>query len=195
MPDSRRAELEANNAAQRASIAENAAVIDEAQTNIDNATANNEQQSDSIVTNQGVLTENSDAFTANSNELGAPVVADNDPETAVDQNFLDANAEIQAETTLTILSEEETNALFDGAEPGLVDSFVEVDETVTELSEEQTEALFEAGDPTVVDEFENSNIEQDLPVLSPEEVDEAIANAGIDVDAEIERAAAESAEQ
>jgi uncharacterized small protein (DUF1192 family) len=84
--------------------------------------------------------------------------------------------------------------LFDGAEPGLVDSFVEVDETVTELSEEQTEALFEAGDPTVVDEFENSNIEQELPVLSPEEVDEAIANAGIDVDDEIERAAAEGVE-
>ena len=222
LPDSRRAELEANNAAQRASIAENAAVIDEAQTNIDNATANNEQQTDSILTNQGVVGENSEAFTANGSELGAPVVADNDPETAVDQNFLDANAEVQAETTLTILSEEETNALFDGAEPGLVDSFVEVDETVTEnvdpgddpaleepvedtfvevdetvteLTEEQTEALFEAGDPTVVDEFENSNIEQDLPVLSPEEVDEAIANAGIDVDAEIERAAAESAEQ
>ena len=221
LPDSRRAELEANNAAQRASIAENAAVIDEAQNNIDNATVNNEQQSDSIVTNQGVLTENSDAFTANSQNLNAPVVADNDPETAVDQNFLDANAEVQSETTLTILSEEETNALFDGAEPGLVDSFVEVDETVTEnvdpgddpaleepvedtfvevdetiteLTEEQTEALFEAGDPTVVDEFENSNIEQDLPVLSPEEVDEAIANAGIDVDAEIERAAAEGVE-
>jgi hypothetical protein len=47
------------------------------------------------------------------------------------QNFLDANAEVQSETTLTILSEDETNALFDGAEPGLVDSFVEVDETVT----------------------------------------------------------------
>jgi len=194
LPDSRRAELEANNAAQRASIAENAAVIDEAQTNIDNATANNEQQTDSILTNQGVIGENSEAFTANGSELGAPVVADNDPQTAVDQNFLDANAEIQAETTLTILSEEETNALFDGAEPGLVDSFVEVDATATELTEEQTEALFEAGDPTVVDEFENSNIEQDLPVLSPEEVDEAIANAGIDVDAEIERAAAEGVE-
>jgi hypothetical protein len=194
LPDDRRAELEANNAAQRASIAENAAVIDEAQNNIDSATINNEQQSDSILTNQGVIGENSEAFTANGSELGAPVVADNDPETAVDQNFLDANAEVQSETTLTILSEEETNALFDGAEPGLVDSFVEVDETVTELTEEQTEALFEAGDPTVVDEFENSNIEQDLPVLSPEEVDEAIANAGIDVDAEIERAAAEGVE-
>jgi len=130
LPDSRRAELEANNAAQRASIAENAAVIDEAQTNIDNATANNEQQTDSILTNQGVIGENSEAFTANGSELGAPVVADNDPQTAVDQNFLDANAEIQAETTLTILSEEETNALFDGAEPGLVSNFVDANEPV-----------------------------------------------------------------
>lgn len=183
LPDSRRAELETNNAAQRASIAENAAVIDEAQTNIDNATANNEQQTDSILTNQGVIGENSEAFTANGSELGAPVVADNDPQTAVDQNFLDANAEVQAETTLTILSEEETNALFDGAEPGLVDSFVEVDATATELSEEETAALFEAGDPTVVDEFENidaqirdnENALQEPDQLSPEEVDEYLA--------------------
>ena len=183
LPDSRRAELLANNAAQRASIAENAAVIDEAQNNIDNATANNEQQTDSILTNQGVIEENSDAFTANGSELGAPVVADNDPETAVDQNFLDANAEVQSETTLTILSEEETNALFDGAEPGLVDSFVEVDATATELSEEETAALFEAGDPTVVDEFENidaqirdnENALQEPDQLSPEEVDEYLA--------------------
>ncbi len=72
------------------------------------------------------MKQNSEAFAANGSDLGAPVVANNDPQTAVDQNFLDANAEIQAETTLTILSEEETNALFDGAEPGLVDSFVEV---------------------------------------------------------------------
>lgn len=79
LPDDRRAELEANNAAQRASIAENAAVIDEAQANIDSATANNEQQTDSIITNQGVIGENSEAFTANGSEIGAPVVADNDP--------------------------------------------------------------------------------------------------------------------
>jgi len=162
LPDSRRAELEANNAAQRASIAENAAVIDEAQTNIDSATANNEQQTDSIITNQGVVGENSEAFTANSSELGAPVVADNDPETAVDQNFLDANAEVQAETTLTILSEEETNALFDGAEPGLVDSFVEVDETVTELTEEETAALFDGTEAAV---------EPEESVFDPENVD------------------------
>ena len=150
LPDDRRAELEANNAAQLATIAENAAVIDQAQTNIDNATANNERQQASIQTNLGVIAENSDAFTANSNELGAPVVADNDPETAVDQNFLDANAEVQSETTLTILSEEETNALFDGAEPGLVDSFVEVDETVTELTEEETAALFDGTDTELI---------------------------------------------
>ena len=162
LPDSRRAELEANNAAQRASIAENAAVIDEAQTNIDSATANNEQQTDSIITNQGVVGENSEAFTANSSELGAPVVADNDPETAVDQNFLDSNAEVQAETTLTILSEEETNALFDGAEPGLVDSFVEVDETVTELTEEETAALFDGTEAAV---------EPEESVFDPENVD------------------------
>ena len=300
LPDSRRAELEANNAAQRASIAENAAVIDEAQTNIDNATANNERQADSILTNQGVIGENSAAFTANGDELGAPVgvdvdaaiaaaaaegtdaplilspqevddeiaaqqaetnaqtaedaaalypgtdntnlknineasgaiaqneagianaqdiiaqnnaeladpnisderraeleannasqenyirlaedntaenelviesnadafaagggdpdsgqgpdavVADNDPETAVDQNFLDANAEVQSETTLTILSEEETNALFDGAEPGLVNNFVEVDATATELTEEETAALFDGTDTELI---------------------------------------------
>jgi len=157
LPDSRRAELEANNAAQRASIAENAAVIDEAQTNIDNATANNEQQTDSILTNQGVIGENSEAFAANGSDLGAPVVANNDPQTAVDQNFLDANAEVQSETTLTILSEEETNALFDGAEPGLVDSFVEVDATATELTEAETEALFAAEQPVVDQNFIDAN--------------------------------------
>jgi len=150
LPDDRRAELEANNAAQRASIAENATVIDEAQTNIDNATANNERQTDSILTNQGVIAENSDAFTANSENLGAPVVANTDPATAVDQNFLDANAEVQSDTTLTILSEEETNALFDGAEPGLVDSFVESDLTITELTEEETAALFDGTETELI---------------------------------------------
>ena len=276
LPDDRRAELEANNAAQRASIAENAAVIDEAQTNIDNATANNERQTDSILTNQGVIAQNSDAFTANSENLGAPVVANTDPATAVDQNFLDANAEVQSDTTLTILSEEETNALFDGAEPGLVDNFVESDLTITELTEEETAALFESGDPAAVDQnlidanaepqsFDPQAVDQNLldanaapqsfdpqavdqnfvdanadpqnaivdqnlidanaepqnfdpeavdefagvdeqiranendlqepPLLSPEEVDAEIANAGIDVDAEIARAAAEGADQ
>jgi len=55
---------------------------------------------------------------------------------------------------------------------------------------------------SAVDEFTNIDEQialeaalQEPSVLSPEEVDEAIANAGIDVDDEIERAAAEAAEQ
>jgi|APGre2960657404_1045060.scaffolds.fasta_scaffold06929_2 hypothetical protein len=197
LPDSRRAELEANNAAQRASIAENAAVIDEAQTNIDNATANNEQQTDSILTNQGVIEENSEAFVANGSELGAPVDVDVDAAIAaaaangsdaplilspqevddeiaaaagtdaplilspqeVDDEIAAAAVDpiVESETTLTILTEEETNALFDGAEPGLVNNFVEVDATATELTEAQTEALFDAEQPVVDQNFIDAN--------------------------------------
>ena len=149
LPDSRRAELEANNAAQRASIAENAAVIDEAQTNIDSATANNEQQTDSILTNQGVIGENAEAFVANGDELGAPVDVDVDAAIAaaaaegsdaplilspqeVDDEIAAAAVDpiVEAETTLTILSEEETNALFDGADPALVSNFVDANTPV-----------------------------------------------------------------
>jgi hypothetical protein len=197
LPDSRRAELEANNAAQRASIAENAAVIDEAQTNIDNATANNEQQTDSILTNQGVIEENSEAFVANGSELGAPVDVDVDAAIAaaaadgsdaplilspqevddeiaaaagtdaplvlspqeVDDEIAAAAVDpvVEAETTLTILSEEETNALFDGADPALVNNFVEVDATATELTEAQTAALFDAEQPVVDQNFIDAN--------------------------------------
>jgi hypothetical protein len=197
LPDDRRAELLANNAAQRASIAENAAVIDEAQNNIDEATANNEQQTNSIITNQGVIAENSEAFAANGDELGAPVDPVDDP--GLDQPTNDPI--VESETTLTILSEEETNALFDGAEPGLVDNFVEVDATATELTEEQTAALFAADpnvlaaneapanfDPEAVDEFggidaqiaANENELQEPPLLSPEEVDAELAAAAAD---------------
>ena len=149
LPDDRRAELEANNAAQRASIAENAAVIDEAQTNIDNATANNEQQTDSILTNQGIVGENSEAFAANGSELGAPVDVDVDAAIAaaaaegsdaplilspqeVDDEIAAAAVDpiVESETTLTILSEEETNALFDGADPALVSNFVDANTPV-----------------------------------------------------------------
>jgi histidyl-tRNA synthetase len=65
LPESRRAELEANNAAQLASIAENAAIIDEAQNNIDQSTANNEKQVNSILENQYVATENAAAYRIN----------------------------------------------------------------------------------------------------------------------------------
>jgi hypothetical protein len=197
LPDDRRAELEANNAAQRASIAENAAVIDEAQTNIDNATANTEQQQASIEVNQTVVVENSEAFVANGDELGAPVDVDVDAAIAaaaaegtdaplilspqevddeiaaaagtdaplilspqeVDDEIFNAAVDpvVESETTLTILSEEETNALFDGAEPGLVDSFVEVDATATELTEAETEALFAAEQPVVDQNFIDAN--------------------------------------
>ena len=151
LPDSRRAELEANNAAQRASIAENAAVIDEAQTNIDNATANNEQQTDSILTNQGVIAENAEAFAANGDELGALVVTDDDPALAppVDQNFIDANAEPQ-----------DVDPVDDPAlEEPVEDIFVEADETVTELTEEETAALFDGTEPV-----EDIFVEADDPV-------------------------------
>ena len=149
LPDSRRAELEANNAAQRASIAENAAVIDEAQNNIDNATANNEQQTDSILTNQGVIAENAEAFVANGDDLGAPVDVDVDAAIAaaaaegsdaplilspqeVDDEIAAAAVDpvVESETTLTILTEEETNALFDGADPALVSNFVDANTPV-----------------------------------------------------------------
>ena len=103
LPNSRRVELEANNAAQRASIAENAAVIDEAQNNIDNATANNEQQTDSILTNQGVIGENLEAFSANGSELGAPVVADNDP---FEQRRLELEQEADQERAVELTPEE-----------------------------------------------------------------------------------------
>jgi len=175
LPDDRRAELEANNASQRASIAENAAVIDEAQNNIDNATANTEQQQASIEVNQTVVVENSEAFVANSDELGAPVDVDVDaaiaaaaaegtdaplilsPQEVDDEIAAAADPIVESETTLTILTEEETNALFDGADPALVNSFVEVDATATELSEEQTEALFAAEQPVVDQNFIDAN--------------------------------------
>jgi len=176
LPADRRALLEANNAAQLATIAENASVIDRAQTNIDNATDNNNRQLTSVEINQAVIVENSDAFTANNQNLNALVVADNDPETAVDQNFLDANAEVQAETTLTILSEEETNALFDGADPNLVDSFVEADVTVTELTEAETAALFESRDPAAVDQnFIDANTAPEN--FDPQAVDQNLLDA------------------
>ena len=92
LSDARRAELEANNAAQYASIAQNAAVIDEAQTNIDNATANNARQTESIQTNQGIVAENSAAFTINSKGVGAgptQVSALEDPAT---ENVFDPGA-------------------------------------------------------------------------------------------------------
>jgi hypothetical protein len=168
LPADRRAELEANNAAQRASIAENAAVIDEAQNNIDDATANNEQQADSIITNQGVIEANSEAFSASGDELGAPVIVDDDP--ALEAQFPPEEEIVEVTETSTSLSEEELAALFDGAEEAGADPIVEVDETATSLSEEELAALFdgaeEAADPVVeVDETATSLSEEELAAL------------------------------
>jgi hypothetical protein len=171
LSDERRAELEANNAAQRASIAQNAAVIDEAQNNIDDAISNNDRQQASIETNQTSIAENAEAFTANNNNLNAPVDPFDDPELA--QTIDDPI--VEADVTLTILSEEETNALFDGVEPGLVDNLVAVEP-----------ANFE---PTAVDEFTNIDeqvaleaVLQEPPLLTPEQVDAELATAAAEAD-------------
>jgi hypothetical protein len=93
LPDSRRAELEANNAAQLASIAENAAVIEEAQNNIDSATANNEAQQASILENETVALANADAFVAANNDGAGPtqVSALVDPGLEIPQVTLEEN--------------------------------------------------------------------------------------------------------
>ena len=171
LPDDRRAELLANNAAQRASIAQNAAVIDEAQTNIDSAVSNNDRQQESIETNQASIADNAEAFTANNNNLNAPVDPFDDPELV---QPTDAPV-VEADTTLTILSEEETNALLAGADPALVNNFVAVEP-----------ANFE---PTAVDEFTNIDEQvaleaaiQEPPLLTPEQVDAELAAAAAEAD-------------
>ena len=123
LPDDRRAELEANNAAQLDSIAQNAAVIDQAQNNIDASTANNEQQANAILENQYVVDENAEAFKINTtggvDENGDPV-----NNTANDPEFNDyGSPEYNAATDGPLtdpgtqeLTEEETAALFDEAE-------------------------------------------------------------------------------
>ena len=94
LPDDRRAELEANNAEQRASIIQNAAVIDEAQNNIDTATANNEKQQASIQTNEMVAQENADAFVINNDGAGpTQVSAFEDPAAAAAERNDAANVD------------------------------------------------------------------------------------------------------
>jgi hypothetical protein len=121
--DDRRAELEANNAAQFASIAQNAAVIDEAQANIDEATANNEQQVDTILENQYVVSENAEAYRINTtggvDENGDPVGNTADDPEYDDYGAPEYVAETDGPLTTTVaqeLTEAETAALFDEAE-------------------------------------------------------------------------------
>ena len=139
LPDSRRAELEANNAAQYASIAENAAVIDEAQNNIDSATANNDQQTDSILTNQGVIAQNSDGFAANIEGAGpTEVSALEDPGAAAAESVFDPGQTFNADG----------ESVFN---PGAVDPAQDIGEQVFDPGE-----TINAGEESV---FDPANVE------------------------------------
>jgi len=193
LPDDRRAELVANNAAQRASIAENAAIIDEAQANIDAATANNEQQVDSILENQNVVAQNAEAFQINTSggvdENGDPV-----NNTANDPEFNNYGApEYNAETDGPLtdpgtqeLTEEETAALFDEAEatieaPPIEDALVEADQDPeiaaaeaaanAELIADPDVTVPEDVDPDDDPEIPTATLEPDPDVTVPEDVD------------------------
>ena len=77
--DERRAELEANNSEQYASIAENAQYIDDTTAVIDGAEENNKQQQEYIQENQVAAQESQDAFAANNSDLNGDVDANQDP--------------------------------------------------------------------------------------------------------------------
>ena len=179
LPDSRRAELEANNAAQRASIAENAAVIDEAQNNIDNATTNNEQQTDSILTNQGVIGENAEAFAINNNSadptrvsaLEDPGIQENvfdpgvgppqsesvfDPRQDVGENVFDPGATFNGPATEESVFDPRQDVGENVFDPGETQGLGPPISTTTQtLTDEETAALFD-GDPNVVTPAEQS---------------------------------------
>ena len=154
LPDSRRAELEANNAAQRASIAENAAVIDEAQNNIDNATANNERQTDSILTNQGVIGENSEAFAINNNNGANPTQVSALEDPGIQENVFDPGVGPPQSESVFDPRQDVGENVFD---PGATfnDLGPPISTTTQTLTDEETAALFD-GDPNVVTPAERS---------------------------------------
>jgi hypothetical protein len=189
LPDSRRAELEANNAAQRDAILQNAAVIDEAQTNIDSATANIDQQQASIQQNQTVIEQNAAGFAANDGSL--LIQDDGVPEAIADP----ADSLVEADPTLTILSEEETAALFDGVDPELVNSFVEAEapEDVA-LDGELVEDVFveaevpedvELDQEPVEDVFVEAEVPEDVE-LDGELVEDVFVEAEVPEDVELD---------
>ena len=135
------------------------------------------------------------------------------------EETLRANAGVPAD--FTISSASTIDDPVSEADPLIPPPLGQVNSEFTELTEAETEALFASGDPAAVDQnFIDANTEpanfdpedvdefagideqiaanendlQEPALLSPEEVDEEIFNAGIDVDAEIERAAAEGVE-
>lgn len=136
------------------------------------------------------------------------------------EDTLRANAGVPADFTISSASTIDDPA--SEADPLIPPPLGQVNSEFTELTEAETEALFASGDPAAVDQnFIDANTEpanfdpedvdefagideqiaanendlQEPPLLSPEEVDEEIFNAGIDVDAEIERARDEGADQ
>ena len=132
------------------------------------------------------------------------------------EETLRENAGVPADFTISSASSIDDPASLE--DPLIPPPLGQVNSEFTELTEEETAALFESGNPVAVDQnFIDANTEpanfdpedvdefagideqiaanendlQEPPLLSPDEVDEEIFNAGIDVDAEIERAAAE----
>ena len=142
LPDSRRAELEANNAAQRASIAQNAAVIDEAQNNIDTATANTEQQQASIQTNEMVAQENADAFVINNDGAGpTQVSAFEDP--GIQENVFDPGVgPLQSESVFDP-RQDPAETIFD---PGATFNGPTTEESVFDPRQDVGEAVFNPGE-------------------------------------------------
>lgn len=80
LPDDRRAQLEANNAEQYASIAENARYIDDTTAVIEGAEQNNQQQQAFIQENQTSVEQSQQAFAADNSDLDAPIDTDQDPQ-------------------------------------------------------------------------------------------------------------------
>lgn len=168
--DERRAELEANNAAQLSSIAENAAVIDEAQNNIDSATANNEAQQASILENEIAAQANADAFVINNNGNGPPQVsALEDP--GIQENVFDPGVGQPVSESVFDPTQDVGENVFDPGETFNADGESVFDpENVDPNTDPFEEARFQAqlaAEENVPIEFEPA----DVPVLTDEEAD------------------------
>ena len=142
LPDSRRAELEANNAAQRATIAQNAAVIDEAQNNIDTATLNTQAQEASILTNEVVAQENADAFVINNDGAGpTQVSAFEDP--GIQENVFDPGVGPPQSESVFDPRQDPAETIFD---PGATFNGPATQESVFDPRQDVGEAVFDPGE-------------------------------------------------
>ena len=166
LPDDRRAELEANNAAQRASIAENAAVIDETQNNIDNASANNERQTDSIITNQGVLGENSKAFAINNNNGANPTQVSALEDPGIQENVFDPGVGPPQSESVFDPTQDVGENVFD---PGITYNGPATGTDSATLSAEQADAFYNGtGTPTAAQQAAtNEQTAADAAALYP----------------------------